>query len=236
VANNGKEALRFLKFNNYALVLMDCMMPVMNGYDTTTVIRDHSSDVKDHTIPVIALTANTMHEDRISCLTSGMNDFLSKPLEFNELLLMIDKWAPSGSAQSITPRVVVDSREKNSVPNIDIFNRDEYVHRNLDDLELCRDVADIFIKSVPEYMESIRNALTVSDAEALRKSAHKLKGAAANLSLPLLSETAGMLESIAKSGNLSTAQQLLNSLEQKLEQAVETLGKILIPSQGSTRP
>jgi HPt (histidine-containing phosphotransfer) domain-containing protein len=212
------------------------MMPVMNGYDATKIIRDTSSDVRDHAIPVIALTANTMYEDRVSCLASGMNDFLSKPLEFSELLTMLDKWVPFGSAHAILPRVVVDRRDNASIPTLDIFNRDDFMNRNLDDLELCRDVAAIFIKSVPEYMESIRNALAESDADALRKSAHKLKGAAANLSLPLLSETAGMLESLAKAGDFVAAMQLLNNLEQKLEQAVETLSNILISPQGSTRP
>ena len=236
VACNGKEALWFLKYNNYALVLMDCMMPVMNGYDTTKIIRDISSDVRDHTIPVIALTANTMHEDRVSCLASGMNDFLSKPLEFNELLSMLNKWLPYGSAQSMAPRVVEDRREKPFIPTIEIFHRDDFVHRNLEDLELSRDVARIFIKSVPEYLESIHNALAENDADALRRSAHKLKGAAANLSLPLLSESAGMLESIAKVGDLVTARQQLNNLEQKLKQAVETLGKMLISHQGRTQP
>ena len=92
--SNGKEALQALEACDYDLVLMDCMMPVMNGYQTTEAIRDSSSSVRNHSIPVIALTANAFKEDRNKCLDSGMNDYLSKPLEIKKLLETLSKWLP----------------------------------------------------------------------------------------------------------------------------------------------
>ena len=92
VASNGREALDLLEENDYALVLMDCMMPVMDGYEATAAIRDQASNVKNHAIPVIALTANTMREDREKCLAAGMDDYLAKPVEIAVMLAMLEKW------------------------------------------------------------------------------------------------------------------------------------------------
>ena len=92
VAGNGNEALRFLATNDYALVLMDCMMPDMNGYDVTSIIRDPASDVRHHEIPVIALTGNAMKQDRERCLAAGMDDHLSKPVILEDLLAKLGMW------------------------------------------------------------------------------------------------------------------------------------------------
>ena len=92
VASNGREALSLLEENDYALVLMDCMMPVLDGYETTGIIRDQASKVRNHAIPVIAVTANAMWEDCGICLAAGMDDYLVKPVEAALLLAMIEKW------------------------------------------------------------------------------------------------------------------------------------------------
>ncbi|CAH2031453.1 HAMP domain-containing sensor histidine kinase [Trichlorobacter ammonificans] len=98
-AKNGTKALHLLEQNRYDLVLMDCMMPETDGYIATAVIRDPSSAVRCHDLPIIALTANAMKEDRERCLTSGMNDYLSKPVDMVELLAMIQKWLGRGASQ-----------------------------------------------------------------------------------------------------------------------------------------
>jgi PAS domain S-box-containing protein len=92
VAGNGREAVQALKNNDYALVLMDCMMPEINGYEATAIIRDPASEVRNHDIPVIALTGNAMKQDCDYCITAGMNDHLPKPLDLDELLAKLDKW------------------------------------------------------------------------------------------------------------------------------------------------
>jgi signal transduction histidine kinase/ActR/RegA family two-component response regulator len=92
VANNGNEARDLLEKNDFDLVLMDCMMPLMSGYEATTMIRDQASTVRNHAIPVIGLTANTLQEDRGKCLAAGMDDYLCKPVLFRDLLIMVDKW------------------------------------------------------------------------------------------------------------------------------------------------
>ena len=92
VAGDGREAVQALTKNDYALVLMDCMMPEMTGYEVTAVIRNPASAVRRHDIPVIALTGNAMKQDRDSCLAAGMNDHIPKPLSISDLLVKLEKW------------------------------------------------------------------------------------------------------------------------------------------------
>jgi CheY-like chemotaxis protein len=97
VAKHGREAIDMLGKAGYDLVLMDCQMPEMDGFEATRVIRDRSSTVLDHETPVIAMTANAFPEDRARALACGMNDFLAKPVDRSVLASMLDKWMKPAS-------------------------------------------------------------------------------------------------------------------------------------------
>jgi len=99
IAGNGQEALKKIYSKDYALILMDCMMPEMNGYEATALIRDHTSSVRNHDIPIIALTGNALLADREKCLAAGMDDYLTKPLEFALLAAMLEKWLGKKDSQ-----------------------------------------------------------------------------------------------------------------------------------------
>ncbi len=237
VACDGSEALELLENHDYNAVLMDCMMPGINGYDVTAVIRDQASKVRNHDIPIIALTANAFDEDRKKCLTAGMDDYLAKPLEVEKLLVMLEKWAaprstPVTRSDSDCRATAQISTAGNTALHFtsktDAFEIDAFIARNQGDIRLCCDAANIFINSVPEYCGSIRAALAAKDAVALRQSAHKLKGAAANFSMPFLSDSAGSLESVAKTGDFDAAAGLVSVLEQMIEQALEAMQEQLI--------
>ncbi len=92
VVANGLEAVRALELINYDLVLMDCQMPVMDGFEATAAIRDPESKVLNHKVPVVAMTANAMKGDREACLEAGMDDYLSKPVKKDELAGVLRKW------------------------------------------------------------------------------------------------------------------------------------------------
>jgi signal transduction histidine kinase/ActR/RegA family two-component response regulator len=94
LARHGREALQHLSERHYDLVLMDCQMPEMDGFEATACIRDPASSVLDHDVPIVAMTANAFAEDRERCLAAGMNDFLPKPVQRNALAEMIGKWTP----------------------------------------------------------------------------------------------------------------------------------------------
>jgi signal transduction histidine kinase/ActR/RegA family two-component response regulator len=92
VAQHGREALEQLARTRYDLVLMDCQMPEMDGFEATRIIRDTASCVLDHEVPIVAMTANAFAEDRERCLAAGMNDFLAKPVDRQVLSAMLEKW------------------------------------------------------------------------------------------------------------------------------------------------
>ncbi len=94
--NGGVEVLRALDASDYDVVLMDVMMPEMNGYETTAIIRNAASTVPKRNVPVIALTANASKTDRQRCLDAGMNDFLSQPFDPHQLLNLLGNWKPDG--------------------------------------------------------------------------------------------------------------------------------------------
>jgi len=237
LAKNGHEALQALQDNDYALVLMDCMMPGMNGYEATAVIRDRASAVRNHAIPVIALTANAFSEDREKCRLAGMDDYLSKPLDVDDLYAVLEKWATVGSqfgsrlqAHNETapaPQECAGPASSAPCPGAaalaEVFDRAQFVRRNLGDLELSRAVAAMFVLGVPEYLAEIRTTMAAGDTRALVESAHKLKGAAANLSLLQLYETARAIEKSAAAGCLAQSEQLLPELALRFKQAKDVL-------------
>ena len=92
VARQGREAIDMLSKSVYALVLMDCQMPEMDGFEATRIIRDRTSPVLDHEVPVVAMTANTSPEDRARAIAAGMNDFLAKPVDRSVLADVLEKW------------------------------------------------------------------------------------------------------------------------------------------------
>ena len=92
VARHGREAVDMLSRSTYDLVLMDCQMPEMDGFEATRIIRDRNSTVLDHDVPVIAMTANAFPADRARALAGGMNDFLAKPVDRSVLASMLAKW------------------------------------------------------------------------------------------------------------------------------------------------
>ena len=102
VASNGVEALAALESKIFDLILMDAQMPVMNGYNATEVIRERERGTGQH-IPIVALTAHAMKGDRETCLNSGMDDYLGKPIHPMELVAMMERWGRprTGSAESI---------------------------------------------------------------------------------------------------------------------------------------
>ncbi|MBI3815476.1 MAG: response regulator, partial [Nitrospinae bacterium] len=99
IANNGKEAIEILEREDFDLVLMDCQMPEMDGFEATKTIRSHGSEVRNHDIPIIAMTANAMKGDRERCIEAGMNDYVSKPFHRNDLLRKVEHCSPTAQRQ-----------------------------------------------------------------------------------------------------------------------------------------
>ena len=213
-ADNGFTAIEILSRSPYDLVLMDVQMPGMDGYECTRLIRDPSSPVLDHQVPVIAMTAHAREEDRTKCLQAGMNDHVPKPVSVPVLAAALKAWLPGGQ----------DRKESGGLPpagpegpaESTVWDSRAFMERIMDDEDLARDILDGFRSDAASRLEVMRRALSGSDRELLAMQAHSVKGAAANLGAGPLRNAARALEAMAVDGPDSVIAEGLDILEQAL--------------------
>ncbi len=207
---NGKEALQYLEKKDYDIVLMDCQMPVMDGYEATRKIRDENSSVRNHRIPIIAMTANAVDGDRQWCLDVGMDDYISKPINRQEFANVIKRYLKNGREQQLSQSSSPDVKEpgkakQESMPEI-IYS--EYVN----DADLV-ELIDEFAAGLEADVESMRKALENGDHDGLRRLAHQMKGAGGSYGYPMLTGAAMRLEGAAKAKDVETCTVALDKLE-----------------------
>jgi PAS domain S-box-containing protein len=201
IAKDGIDALAMLERNDYALVLMDCHMPQMDGFETTARIRSRSDDKA--LIPIIAVTASGGSGERDKCLRAGMDDFLLKPFRKEELSDTITKWLPSASqAEQAVKSDGVLSETADDVANGLKQLEEDYGK------EMVLKVIEMFIPDSEERIARIDQAIKQEDFRVLEESAHGLKSGAANLGAKEMAtlceqlETQGELETIGDSPEL----------------------------------
>ncbi len=195
IAQNGQEALDALKDNQFALVLMDCLMPVMDGFEAARAICKLKNEGKiDKNLPIVALTANAMKGDRDKCLAAGMNDYLSKPVRKKELKEMVHKWVrhngqSEGGQGAITAKKAVDN---------DLLDS-EAVASARDILKGKYDaMVGVYIDGSREKIDEITKALEANDMEALIRPAHTLKSTSRQMGAVKISDVAMDIEVAAK--------------------------------------
>ncbi len=196
-AYNGREALDMLEKNSYDGVLMDCQMPVMDGYETTVKIREHMGFTN---LPIIALTANALVDDKRKALEAGMNDYITKPINANLLFATLAKWIESDKGfHDSTQR---HTQQMNAGPTTDIalssIDIEEGMSWTNHDKALYLKLLTIFRKNYSNFEQDFRCALSDSDIEAARRLAHTLKGNASTLGMERLRETSMALENVCK--------------------------------------
>ena len=210
VANNGQEVLEQLDKQNYDLVLMDCQMPILDGYEATEEIRRQEGKNK-HTI-IIALTASAMKEDLDKCIASGMDDFLSKPVRKEALLEKLEHWSNQAALQQASEPI----SELTEIPvDIDLLN--EF---SQGDYEFVKQLLQGFIESVQENIVTLQSAIATNDVLTIIHLAHQIKGSSGNIGANKISHLAEQLEHLARQKNLAAAPALLIDLEKVLEQVI----------------
>ena len=214
---NGREAITALEQMPYDLVFMDVQMPVMDGYEATRIIRDKSSNVRDHSIPVIAMTAHAMQRDKEKCLQAGMNDYLSKPISPSPLAAMLEQWLdyrpelPSNTLENI--------QEEPPTPEnkMLIFNQMEFLERMMDDRDLAQMIIDEFLKNTPQLIDEVGIHIKQNEAEKAGNIAHSIKGSAANVSASKLVKVAFSIEQAGKSNDIDAQRTSLTEIKKQFE-------------------
>ena len=223
VVGTGREALLALQetaFRGFDLVLMDVQMPEMDGFTATKAIREEEKANGGH-LPIIAMTAHAMKGDQERCLAAGMDAYLSKPIRAQELFTAIENLAGSAASRgknAPAPAPPEQAREVLDLSKIlSSFEGDE---------DVCREIVGMFLADCPRQMTEIQNAVTSSDAPALERAAHSLKGSVSNFAAPEAYYAAQKLESIGRERNLSQAQDAYEILEQEISRLQFTLADL----------
>jgi signal transduction histidine kinase/CheY-like chemotaxis protein/HPt (histidine-containing phosphotransfer) domain-containing protein len=203
---NGAEAVKALETIPYDLVLMDVQMPELDGIEATRQIRSDQSAVRNHQVPVIAMTAHAMQGDREKCLQAQMNDYVSKPISPHSLATVLDQWLPK---QPITTPTQPDM-ENSQTP---VFDRAGMLARLMNDAALVETVSQGFLLDIPQQIAALKNYLASGDATGSERQAHSIKGASANVGGERLRKIALQLEHAANSGDLPAAASHLPALE-----------------------
>lgn len=254
LVTNGKDVLDILSRKDFDAVLMDVQMPGMDGLEATRRIRDPSSDVRWHEIPIIALTARALKEDKEKCIEAGMNDYISKPLKKEKLFKVLDGIMPRGISQETiasgersrsscsgekkvftceekVSNIAEDSRgRENVIPYLSegqVFNLKELLERTEGDELLLKEMVRLFLDMFPELLDSIDRAIKEGDTEELRQNAHTLKSAAGSIGANRVFSAAYNLEQAGRKNEIESAIKKFGELKVRLEELEPVLIRYL---------
>jgi len=196
LAENGAKAIELLKERRFGLILMDCQMPVLNGFETTKKIRLIETSYGYRT-PIVAMTANSMEGDREACLDSGMDDYLGKPVTANKLKEIIEQWflvALETDDQMVSQWVSTPLE-----PELTQMSSKSWSALEADFGEAAANqFLNLFIEQTPPLIGQIRRATAEEDEERLREAAHELKGSCYAIHCEDLAEIAHRIEVAAR--------------------------------------
>jgi len=218
VAENGQMALELMEQQDYHLVLMDCQMPVMNGYDATRAYRLLEAQRQAPATPIVALSADDSPEARRIGLNAGMDDFLSKPIDYHILTDLLTKWLAIGkqpdSGASQSPHKNAEIAYWDAAATLKLLEGDE---------ELLLELIQLFLDNIPTMLSALHAAVLQQDPSAVAQHAHSIKSMVSSFFAESVSSLAYSLEKSARQGD--SAQ--LPRLSMELAEAVAHLNEAL---------
>ena len=223
IANDGIEALDALKTNSFDLVFLDVQMPRMNGLETAGHIVNEWAEISNNPVrpKLIALTANAMQGDRELCLAAGMDDYISKPVSFDTLRRIIERWGsiyqPISTDQNISTDTSIIEFDAQSLIEIENIST-----------TLPKRMINIFInEECRSLVPKLRQAIFDNDAPQVEYLAHTLKGSSRTLGAKALSQTCLELEMAGRKGQLQDADRLMKNIDRLLPRLINYLENYL---------
>jgi CheY-like chemotaxis protein len=231
LAHNGQEALERVAAQPFDLVLMDCQMPVMDGYAATASIRALTLR-RTTRLPIVAVTANSAAADERKCLAAGMDGFLPKPFTLAQLRGVLVQWLPAipenGTPAPDAPPTASAAESGAAINDKALANL-----RELDPVggdALVATVLRMFMESAEATLQSAKCAVVARDGAQLSRLAHAMKSSAANIGAEALAELYRRLESAGRDGRIEEAQSLLAQVEREQDRALNRIREILAES------
>ena len=206
VVSNGREALDACTQGTFDLILMDCHMPEMDGFEATKAIRARELASNYRRVPIIALTANAMAHDREECLSAGMDDHLSKPFNTQTLQAMLARWMASRESAGMQRTELVEKASDNDAGVLDRRVLDELARVTTNGRpELLANVIDLYLVESPKLLLKLSQAAKAGDAPEIVRMAHSLKSSSANVGAMALSRYCEQAEKSARRADIEEA-------------------------------
>ncbi len=240
LAENGKAAVEAIVRNSFDLILMDCYMPVMNGYDATKQIRMYEGGRHEgNGVPIVAMTANNTQTEVERCSASGMDDFLSKPLRINELKKMLLKWVPAEAGELEVQSSSAETGVLSSATQMDIPG-DGFDPLVMEELkgsvgEVLVSMIEAFLEDTPVYLQSLQHAILDGDAKKVRELAHTVKGSALNFGARRVADLSKTLEEKGATDDLADAEILHKQLKEAYAALSKELQDYIVGSDSANR-
>jgi CheY-like chemotaxis protein len=234
VVENGYDVLTALERRHYDLVLMDCQMPEMDGFEATCAIRQREAATAQQPLPIIALTANAIQGDRERCLAAGMSDYLSKPFTEEQLHAILVRWLPGHAEQeakltppdlSHTPTLTVEPSSANDSPIDPKTIANLRAMENEAHPDVLGKVAQMYLDRAPTMLNTLRAAVLRGDAADMQKAAHSFKSSSGNVGASTLAALCKELEARGRDDCIGDAADMLTVIEteyQAVQRALET--------------
>ncbi|MFW5792722.1 MAG: PAS domain S-box protein [Bacteroidota bacterium] len=219
-ASNGADGINKYKKSNPDLTLLDIQLPKKDGYTVAQEIRKYENDHKKPETPIIAITARAVKGEKEKCLAAGMNDFLPKPIEKEDLAKIMIHYLTSVNSKNKKKLKLVP--EEKSTSDMLHFDKKGLENRLGGNMEQYEELKSIAITQIQKYIASLKEAIDSKDAELIRKTAHKLKGAASFVCFEILADFAQRIE-YGKNESISK----ISSLYKKIEKEFENIKMII---------
>jgi CheY-like chemotaxis protein len=235
-ARNGREAVAAVQHTPqgaFDLVLMDVQMPDMDGFETTAAIRARELSTGAR-VPIVALTAHAMKGDRERCLAAGMDGYLSKPIQLQELRDLLRKYEapPAQTMEAPPPQEQEQGQGRPLGDKAEPVDRDILLDRLGGDSRFLSELIEIYLNQSPCLLAAAQRALQENNGRELARVAHSIKGAAGNFFARATVNVAQRLETFAEQADFSRAAEALRALEQemlRLDHALVALRGVTVP-------
>ena len=229
LAANGREAVAAFQKDDFDLILMDIQMPEMDGFEATSTIRKLMYEKRNRegqiaAIPIVAMTAHAMKGDREKCLAAGMDNYVSKPINPEELFRVIKEVVQTRNEQKKKSARNPEAHEPLSPKTFDL---DQAREATLDDEEIFQEITSLFLEGLPDHLDKIKKAIAANDAPALNQAAHSLKGSVGNFGAPKAYEKAYRFELLGNENKIEIAAEEFADLESAFAELAAEMNTVL---------